>query len=215
MPSLDRTWPLAGILALSQLVAAQTTGTVGEPIATLTALRGTATVQRDGNAAAVPLAVGAQLRQGAVVHTFAEARLKLALRDGSTLTLGADTTLKMDRIDAPPTAPERTAVLTQLTGFVRAVVAPLLPAGRFEIKTPSMVAAVRGTEWIQHCETGRTEMFVVRGEVLASGVGAYADNRATLTQGQGVTFSDSAPPTPVAVWKRPKIDLFEAATRVP
>jgi hypothetical protein len=60
----------------------------------------------------------------------------------------------------------------------------------------------------------RRRFFVVHGRVEASGKGIYAGDSVVLTGGQGVTFSDSEPHTPVVRWKKPKIDLFVEATSI-
>lgn len=186
----------------------------GETIGMVSALHGTATGQPSDGGAATPLTVGSGVHKGDVVRTGSDSRLKLLLSDTSTLSLGADTELKLDNLALRPGTREPTTTLTQLSGYVRAVISPVAATTQFEMRTPSMVAAVRGTDWIQNYSSGETQIFVATGKVLASGTGSYVGDRVLLTAGEGVTFSDKKAHTPVARWKKAKIDLFVAATLV-
>lgn len=200
--------PLVLAVALIFWHAMAAAQTAPQAIGKVAALRGSATGHASAGAASTPLVVGETLTEGETVDTGPDSRLKLALRDGSVLTLGADAELKLDHLSLGAGA----TTFTQTSGYLRAVVAPVRPDAEFEIHTPSMVAAVRGTEWIENYAAGATQLFVRRGRVRASGVGAYAGDSVVLTAGEGVTFSLAAPHTPVSRWKAPKIRLFEEAT---
>jgi ferric-dicitrate binding protein FerR (iron transport regulator) len=197
-------------LGLAPLAAAADAPEIGS----VAALRGSASVRTSSDVAAALLAIAALVHEGEIAKTGADSRLKLALRDGSRLSLGADSELMLDRLALGPDSAGAASRFTQLSGYVRAVVEPGKSPDHFEIQTPSMVAAVRGTDWIEHYDAGVTEIFVVRGKVLATGAGRYRDS-VLLTAGEGVSFSEDAPHTPVVRWKKPKIDLFVGATRVP
>jgi hypothetical protein len=192
---------------------------VGEVVA----LRGSATGQPSADAASTGLAVGETLTEGETLKTSADSRLKIALRDGSTLTLGADATLKLDHLSLGADATS----LTLTGGFLRALVAPVRADARFEVHTPSMVAAVRGTEWIENFNSSETQIFVAHGRVVASGVASGPADNVALTAGDGVTFSDKmmtrglgtgsslvgmSAHTPVLRWNAAKIRAFEDAT---
>jgi hypothetical protein len=196
---------------ITLISGAVTTQAAGQVVGTVAALRGSATGQLPEGGPVATLAVKDQLTERETVKTGPDSRLKIALRDGTTLSLGADTELNLDHIALSAGA---ASSVGQFSGYVRAVVAPVRQHKQFEIQTPSMVAAVRGTDWIQNVAAGATQIFVVRGRVEASGKGIYAGDHVVLTSGQGVTFSDGAPHTPVVRWKKPKIDLFVEATRV-
>jgi hypothetical protein len=189
---------------------------VGPIIGAVTALSGSATVQRDDGGMATALTLNADIHEGDTVHTGPQSRIKLSLRDGSTLSLGADSNIKLDHLQVKPRAGLFYRTLSLLSGYVRAAVARAKGGGsQFTIESPSMVAAVRGTDWIEQFDSGMTQIFVAQGRVRASGTGRYAGDHVLLNAGQGVTFSNTAPHTPVVRWKKPKIDLFIAATRIP
>src|SRR5260370_34486016 len=174
------------LLAVWLSLGAATSHAAAQVVGAVAALRGSASGQPSDDAPAAMLAVKDQLTRGETVKTGAESRLKIALRDDTTLSLGADTELKLDNVALG--AGSESGV-TQFSGYVRAVVSRARQRKQFEIQTPSMVAAVRGTECIQNFSEGATQIFVVHGRVEASGKGIYAGYRAQLPSLQGVTFS--------------------------
>jgi hypothetical protein len=225
LATLHRRLAFCGLLILFIGVGgAQAAGPV---IGTVESLRGTATV-RSSDSAEAPLAPHADLHQGETVRTGAQSRLKLLLRDGSSLTLGAGTELELDSLAM---APGSISLFVQLSGFVRAAIEPLRPGTQFMLRTPSMIAAVRGTEWIQNYEAGRTEIVVTRGQVQASSPLGAGSDRVALRPGEGVAFvlptsgarsvmaarkgKGIVNHSPVVHWERSKIEMFEAATSEP
>jgi hypothetical protein len=78
-----------------------------------------------------------------------------------------------------------------------------------------MIAAVRGTDWIESYTVGKTEIFVAKGRVLATDAVNAVSNWVLLSPGEGVHFIAGAPHSPVVRWSQEKINLYVAATRVP
>ena len=211
---MRRHWFIAALalIAFPTLCVAAPAG--GDVIGTVAALVGTASVRPADGGGEATLSVNDALREGEVVRTAADGRLKIALRDGSTLSLGSGTELTLEHLSLSAGATEQPSLFTQVDGFVRAAVVPLHPRAGFEIATPSSVAAVRGTDWIQQYTDGAAEIFVERGSVQITGVQARASEQVVLQAGEGVTFSKIAPHTPVIRWGAAKIAAYEAATRV-
>ncbi len=183
-------------------------------IGTVTGLLGSATVQRVGSVAPEPLSLNNEVHQGDILRTGPGARLRITLRDASILSLGANTELKLDHLalSAPPAEPG--SLFTLAGGFLRATVGRLRPGSLFEIHSPSMVAAVRGTDWIESYSAGTTELFVAEGRVLATSAANQID-WALLDAGEGVSFSTGTWHTPVVRWGQEKINRYVEATRVP
>src|ERR1700722_7908310 len=195
------------------------TGTMSLPasaqiIGIVTGISGSAIVLHAGGANPEPLVLGKEVHQGDILRTGPEARLRVTLSDSSVLSLGAYTELRLDHIavSAPPADPG--SLFTFSGGFLRAVVGHLRSDSRFEIHSPSMVAAVRGTDWIENYAGGTTELFVAGGRVLATSTINRTD-WALLGAGDGVSFSVGAPHTPVIRWGQEKISRYVEATRVP
>jgi hypothetical protein len=206
-------WLVAFVLAA--VPGAGLAAAAGEVIGTVAVLVGSASVRPSDGAAEAALSAQDVLREGEIVHTGPDGRLKIALRDGSTLSLGADTELRLDHLSLSGDTAASPSLFTQLGGYVRAVVAPLRPRAGFEIATPSSVAGVRGTDWIQNYANGAAQIFVADGTVQVSGVQAHANEQVVLHAGEGVTFSATAPHTPVVRWGQARIAAFVAATRIP
>jgi hypothetical protein len=188
-------------------VAAQVFGTI-------TGLSGSATVQRS-NGAPMPLALHSEIHEGDLLRTGSGARLRITFRDDTVLSLGADAELNLDHFTAaaPPGGVAR--LFTLARGYLRTVVGRLQPDTLFEIHSPSMVAAVRGTDWIESYAGGTTEIFVAEGRVLATGTVDRNSNWVLLDAGEGVSFIAGTPHTPVVRWGQEKINRFVEATRVP
>jgi hypothetical protein len=91
-------------------------------------------------------------------------------------------------------------------GYLRTVVGRLQPDTLFEVHSPSMVAAVRGTDWIESYAGGTTEIFVANGRVLATGTVNRDGNWVLLNAREGVSFIAGAPHTPVVRWGQEKIN---------
>ena len=182
-------------------------------IGEVTGLSGTATVQRADSGQALPLALRSEVREGDAVRTGGDGRLRIALRDASTLSLGADAELKLDHLALASEAAGPGSFFTLVVGYLRTVVGHLQRDTVFRIRSPSMVAAVRGTDWIESYAGGKTEIFVAEGRVLATG--NTVTDWVVLNSGEGTSFVASMPHTPVVRWAAEKIDRFVAATRVP
>jgi hypothetical protein len=183
-------------------------------IGNVTGLFGPATVQHAGSPGTEPLALNEDVKQGDTLRTGPGARLRVTLRDASVLSVGADAELRLDHLalSAPPSDPG--SLFTLAGGFLRAAVGRLRPGSLFEIHSPSMVAAVRGTDWIESYSAGTTEIFVAEGSVLATSAVDRTD-WALLDAGEGVSFKIGSPHTTVVRWGQEKINRYIEATRVP
>jgi hypothetical protein len=182
-------------------------------IGIVTGLSGAATVQRAGERLE-PLALSKEIDQGDILRTGPGARLRVTLHDSSVLSLGADTELKLDHLALSAPSSDLGSLFTLASGFLRAAVGRLRPDSLFEIHSPSMVAAVRGTDWIESYSFGTTELFVAEGRVLATSPVNRTD-WALLDAGEGVSFKVGSPHTPVVRWGQEKINRYVEATRVP
>jgi hypothetical protein len=119
-----------------------------DPAGTVAALQGRAEAQRGATAAWAALAVRQDVFVGDRLRTAEASRLKLLMRDDSVITLGAKSELV---IDAQLVRTEgSTSTLGVAVGAVRAVVTDRYgtKGSRFEVKTPTAVAGVRGTGFL-------------------------------------------------------------------
>jgi ferric-dicitrate binding protein FerR (iron transport regulator) len=112
-------------------------------------------------------------------------RMRVALRDGSNLSLGSESELKVVQHD--PVSQQTT--LQMLFGRVRAQVVKITqPGGKFEVNTPHASLGVIGTDFYVEVAADRTIVIVYSGLVLVTALGAAAATAgAAAAQGVQVT----------------------------
>jgi len=194
-------------LCLFALAAAPAAAQEEESAGQVVRQRGPVTALSEG----VPrsLYIGAFLRSGDRVRTGADARVRIELRDGSTLSLGANTEIMLSTY-----LPEDDGrgVLTLLLGIVRTSLSGVWSGG-FEVRTRAAVASVRATDWITEIGDDRTSVFVVEGSVAVRGTGDGA--QVVLEEGFGVDVEAGQPPPPPKEWGASRVEQALARTRVP
>ena len=113
------------------------------------AIRGTAKYSTGGNVW-VPLKVGTVLRSGAIIQTAMESTVDLFLgQNGPVVRMTPETTLSFDKLVYTDTGAD-TVVDTQLnlqSGRILGNVKKLAAASHYEIKLPTGVAGIRGTDY--------------------------------------------------------------------
>lgn len=120
----------------------------------------------DPAAAEVAVVAGMSLRAGQRVQTRSGATVALQFADGSRVLLLPDGLLQIARADALAAGGGSVLRLTLLRGTLENRVRPRSgPGGRFEIDTPSAVAAVRGTEFRVSAQPGAALTEVLGGLV--------------------------------------------------
>jgi hypothetical protein len=119
-----------------------------EPVGTIVAVRGSAAIERGGKKLDAQPRLGIELQD--TVVTGEGGRVKLLFIDDSVLTLAEKTRMNIDTFLHSRSDRGR-SLFNLLDGKMRAVVGKT----RFEVKTPTVVAAARGTVIL--FETGRRE----------------------------------------------------------
>lgn len=132
------------------------TGSSGELAGSVTALDQLAT--RNGTG----LTVHDQVQWNDQLQTNNTGRLRLNLRDGSILSLGANSQMRVIQHNA---AAQQTT-LELLFGRLRSQVVKLTqPNSKFEVRTPTSVAGVIGTDFLLIATADRTTLVVFSGVV--------------------------------------------------
>lgn len=138
-------------------------------VASIAALQGVVEVQRGKSW--IEVGSGDEIIQGAHLRTGTGSRAKLLFRDDTVLDLGASSDLSIETLDNQ--SGKRHATLQLNKGRVHAWVGEQYKEAkaRFEIETPTAVAAARGTEFIvvYSPETELTEVVGIVGEVEVFG----------------------------------------------
>jgi hypothetical protein len=172
---------LVGVAGMSSLQAAQ-----GKAV--VRSVSGEAQYSEGG--AWMPLSAGKELMPGSAVRTANDSRVVLFLdQNGPLVSLMENTTLGIDKLTFEPTGVD-TIIETQLdlkSGRIIGVAKKLSATSKYEVKTPSGVAGIRGTEY-SISATG--EVYVISGSVVVVSV---RPDQSVVTQvvGAGEMFSPS------------------------
>jgi hypothetical protein len=158
-----------------------------------------------------PLETGATLREGSVVSTGADGHVTIGLPDGSELTLGPDSQLRLAALRrfADTDLRDITFVVERGRADTRAVPRKPLTAGRFEIRSRVAAAAVRGTDFRVSMDEDAGRAEVLSGVVGFSGLATGKE--VALQPGFGSLVSGSAPPVePRPLLPAPDVSDFPA-----
>jgi hypothetical protein len=124
-----------------------------------TAVLGQASVTHFGEDRVLPVKLHDEVLFKDVIQTQDESRTKALFQDDSMLTVGENSRVEIDEYIYSPEKNVRQAIVKLMQGQVRALVSKVFKANgsRFEIHTPSAVAAARGTYftvWVDNGQSG-------------------------------------------------------------
>lgn len=148
----------------------------------------------------LPAKVKDDLSWNDLLKTEQKGRLRAGLTDGSILSLGSNSELRVVQHDA---ASQQTS-LEMNFGKVRSkVVKVTQPNGKFEMKTPNAVIGVIGTDFYVSYEANRTTVICYTGKVWVSPIGdakvvknsgQSSQDQIQVSAGQMVVISSVVPP---------------------
>ncbi len=141
----------------SSLAMAAEGGTDG--IGFYTAVLGQASVTHPGEARILPVKLHDEVLFKDVIQTQDESRARALFQDDSMLTVGENSRVEIDEYIYNPEKNVRLAIVKLMQGQVRALVSKVFKANgsKFEVHTPSAVAAARGTYftvWVENGQSG-------------------------------------------------------------
>lgn len=120
-----------------------------------TAVSGKVTALHTGQPAAAPVSLRGDVYFKDVIETQAGARAKALFEDDSLLTIGEKSRVEVSEHVYDPSNNQRSTVLRLVQGKMRALVGKAFGQGsRFEVHTPTAVAAARGTYFVVWIEEG-------------------------------------------------------------
>ncbi len=183
--------PLAAVLCL--LLAALPVW--GEPAGDQTAGSVKAMIP-DASRNAQPLKVNETLQWNDLLQTDARGRVRAGLTDGSILSLGSNSQLRVVQHDATT---QQTSIDLNYGKLRNQVVKITQPGGKYEVKTPNAVIGVIGTYFYVAYANGRTTVICYEGTLsVTPGAGAKvvdsnnsttdAEHTVTLSAGQMVVI---------------------------
>jgi len=151
---------LSLLLAATPLVAAPTDSqTAGEVKALIPA----------ASRNAQPVKVKDSLAWNDLLQTYAMGRLRAGLVDGSILSLGSNSELKVVRHDA---VSQQTSIEVNYGKLRSQVVKITKPDGKYEVRTPNAVAGVIGTDFYVGYENDLTTVICYVGKVTVTALGS-------------------------------------------
>jgi FecR-like protein len=124
-----------------------------------TTVLGQASVTHPGEGRALQVKLHDEVLFKDVIQTHNESRARALFHDDSMLTVGENSRVEIDEYIYNPDVNIRRAIVKLMQGQVRALVSKVFKANgsKFEIHTPSAVAAARGTYftvWVENGQSG-------------------------------------------------------------
>lgn len=113
-----------------------------------------------------PIAVEDAVFWQELIETGAESAARLVFNDGTVLSTGPGSTVRIDEFVVPGPGGERGLLAEVARGLIR-FISGSAPPPAYLIRTPSALVAVRGTDFVVSVdEVGETRVAVTRGEVV-------------------------------------------------
>ncbi len=185
-------------------IFAQTT----KRVAKITYLKGNVYVKKAESELWLPAKLKMELSSGDKIWVQQNSQAILEFSDRSTLKLASNTQLDILKLDRDKDTQKDVSIFKLLLGKVWATVEKILSAGeRVEIQTPTAVAGVRGTEWIQQVsEDGTTVVKTLKGVVSFSA----KDVTVEVKEGfQSIAKPENPPEKPTPITETEKFDEEE------
>ncbi len=137
-----------------------------------------------------PLAVNDTLQWNDLLQTNAKGRVRAGLTDGSILSLGSNSQLRVVQHDA---AAQQTSLDLNYGKLRNQVVKITQPGGKYEVRTPNAVIGVIGTYFYVGYENGRTTVICYEGTLAVTpGPGAKVVDSNNSTTGSENTINVAA-----------------------
>lgn len=172
-------------------------------------LSGAITILRDGVEKSAT--IGEKVLTSDRIQSGNDARAEVTFADGSILTIGPDSEVVISFF--APEAPDSLALLDVIAGIARLTVNKATSWGRFDVRTTTAVASVRGTDYLVENTGLKTAIFVVEGRVAAAS--RAGSGTVILRQGQGVDVTSEKKPLFVNIWSEERRNELLARVTFP
>jgi ferric-dicitrate binding protein FerR (iron transport regulator) len=174
----------------------------------VSALLPRATIARAGSPTAA--APGAEVQQNDLLRTDDHGRVRIKLLDQSVLSIGVKSQLRVIRHDSTS---RQTSVELNF-GKLRAQVARITRAGgRFEVRTPTAVAGVIGTDFgVDASDPDFTKFICISGSVQITSGDPGVSGTVTCRGGTTVTVRRGKPPDQPERAGRDQMEIWKSIT---
>lgn len=181
----------------------------GEVVATLTFVRGKVDVLEKGEVRALPVKKGAKLNVGDIVRTKSRSRAQISFVDGSKVNMAQKSRVEIKAFSYNKEKKERKSILRTFRGKLRALIPKFFLGdnSKFEIETPTAVAAVRGTDFFSIVKKMplESEIMVVKGKVLVRNIDKSIVEEILLTPGKASKVGKGRPPLKARIFTKKEI----------
>ena len=165
-----RYWGLTAVVVVFVLLLPGIT--LAEPVGEFTRIEGSVDILRRSDVSALKVAAGDPVSMGDAIRTKRNGKAEIKFRDETLIQLAPETRITIDEYSYRGTDTREKGLIGLLRGKVRAIVskvkAAVMPVSRtdasFNIKTPTAIAGVKGTEYIIYYERGVTGVIFIDGE---------------------------------------------------
>lgn len=134
------------------------------------------------------------------VITAKDSRAKIVMVDNNEINVSPESQIEIQNYEFDPAAGKKDVLLNVIYGKVRSKVEQKYDGktSKFQIKTPSAVAGVRGTDFLTGFQAGVTNVVTFEGKVDFGmpGPNGTIRNPVSVTPGMSATAVMGAPPTP-------------------
>lgn len=166
-------------------------------------VKGQVTIQSAQSGKVSRARLGAKVFPGDVISASKESRAKVVMVDKNEINISPDTKIKIEKYEFNPNQNKKDVLLNVIYGKVRSKVEQKYDGrtSKFQIKTPSAVAGVRGTDFITgySASTGASQVVTFEGKVQfgSPGPGGQILNAVEVSPGQMAEFSKGGMPPQV------------------
>jgi hypothetical protein len=202
------------LLALSFFVLTAGSSAYAQAIhGVMRVVKGEVTVLQASDGKEIKAKIGQKVFPKDTITAGKDSRAKVVMVDNNEINISPDSKIQIQSYEYKPTEDKKNVLIDVMYGKVRAKVNQKYEGdNKFQVKTPSAVAGVRGTDFITSFDSGSkaTKIVTFEGRVAFGqpGAGGQIINPVFVSVGQSSSMAGNKPPTPpVAVPKSELADM--------
>jgi hypothetical protein len=190
-------WILTGLLLASPAFAS-----ADSVYGILRVVKGDVKIKADSRGETVKARLGEKVYPKDVIITAADSRAKIVMVDNNEINVSPDSQIEIQNYEYDPSQGKKNVLLNVIYGKVRSKVEQKYDGktSQFQIKTPSAVAGVRGTDFITsyNSSTHSSSVITFRGKVEFGlpGPNGTIRNSVFVTPGRSASNFGAKPPSP-------------------
>ena len=188
--------PLTSFVAGCIWFLGSTPATAAPVVGDVAAFVASAEIERAGSWSSIGL--GDKIELGDRIRTNDSGRVTVSFVDGSVATVSGDSELVIDEFVYDPETAGGSSLLQLLKGRVRTIVSDYYSdSGKFDVKTPTATAGVRGTDFLVSYDDllEVTEVIGATGRVYVRSLSLASADGVLVTAGTQTTVAKGQPPT--------------------